>query len=206
MPTRRSKANAIPSHAIGGFTSASSLLRDSHGALEEGSVTAISTIKKDIQTSIEVERVKEGSEAVTVAPKKRRNPVQTTIKKTKVTKILSPSVDSVYSKAKSKTVPRREDWTPVKDTDSSFVQIEDEDSTPKTAMQASKTAPDFGTLLGNYGYSHNASNSNATDTLRTSTGEAVTKRRKLEVWVNLCPSYYKANWTIARSYQKSSAH
>lgn len=156
---------------------------------------------------------------------KIKETTQTTIKKTKVTKVGSAngftkdvkskratkkSSDigvtttelSVTEKEKNSTardepldlcieeaVRRRTHWTPTKDTKDAFVGIEDNEGTLTIVDQGtpatSKRINYFGNLLGDYGYPNITSSVKATSEItRTSTGEALTKRRKVEVWLD----------------------
>ena len=156
---------------------------------------------------------------------KIKETTQTTIKKTKVTKVgsaneftkdlkskrstkKSSDIDatttkpSVSEKEKTSTtrdepldlcieeaVRRRTDWTPTKDTRDAFVAIEDNEATLTIADQGtpatSKRINHFGNLLGDYGYANVTTSVKETSEItRTSTGEALTKRRKVEVWLD----------------------
>jgi len=80
---------------------------------------------------------------------------------------------------------RRKDWTPVKNTFDGFVTLGSAEATPADGMAtAAKKIPSthFSNLLGGYGFAQvtNKANPNP-EILRSSSGEALTKRRKLEV-------------------------
>ena len=155
--------------------------------------------------------------------KKSREPAQTKIKKSKVTKVGSvngPFGDSQLknnAKRSSKinkesteplvevkevappacsepqdlclddAIRRRNNWTPVKDTGNGFTTIDDERGQTQAPLDqgtpaTSKRINYFENLLGDYGYAHtSASLKESSEVSRNPNGEAVTKRRKLEV-------------------------
>lgn len=80
---------------------------------------------------------------------------------------------------------RRKDWTPVKNTFDGFVTLESVEATPADGMvTAAEKIPSiqFGNLLGDYGFAQITNKVNPKpEILRSSSGEALTKRRKLEV-------------------------
>ncbi|KAG7006983.1 structure-specific endonuclease subunit slx4 [Physcia stellaris] len=159
---------------------------------------------------------------------KIKETTQTTIKKTKVTKVGSANGYTKDSKSKRATkkssdiavtttepsvteqgktstardepldlcveeaVRRRTDWTPTKDTRDAFVGTKDSEGTLTIVDQGtpatSKRINHFGNLLGDYGYANITSSVTATSEIkRASTGEALTKRRKVElVATNIC--------------------
>ena len=155
--------------------------------------------------------------------RKSKEPTQTKIKKSKVTKVGSVNGPFGDTKLKSKAkkisetdkesneslakaegatpltcsrpqdlclddaLRRRNNWTPVKDTGNDSTTINGEtahtrapsnEGTPAT----SKRINHFDNLRADYGYSHTSASAKETsEASRTSTGEALTKRRKLEV-------------------------
>ena len=155
--------------------------------------------------------------------RKSREPAQTKIKKSRVTKV--GSVNGPFGDAKLKSeakrsrkidkesaeplaevkeaapltcsgpqdlcpdeaTRRRNNWTPVKDTGNDFTMINDERAnTPASLDQGtpatSKGNNYFENLLGDYGYAHtNAFLKESSKLSRNPTGEALTKRRKVEV-------------------------
>ena len=154
--------------------------------------------------------------------KKSRDPAQTKIKKSKITKVGSvngPFGDSqLKTEAKSRKIDkesteplaeakeaasctcserqdlcledatrRRNNWTPVKDTGHDFMMINDEMANTRAPLDQGMPATSkgnnyFENLLGDYGYTHtNASLKESSEVSRNPTGEALTKRRKVEV-------------------------
>ena len=152
---------------------------------------------------------------------KSKEPTQTTIKKSKVTKVGSANSVIGESKGAGKTkkprhgetavepsvkgkeavhveregrqnlcldeaTRRRTDWTPTKDTSKVLVNVEgieggesevlngNDQCTPKVPQNIDG----FGALLGDYAYAHIKSSTKIT---RSASGEALTKRRKVEV-------------------------
>ena len=155
--------------------------------------------------------------------KKSREPAQTHIEGSKVTKIGSVNGPLGDSKLKSKaknsseigkkstkplvevkeaapfacsepvdlcldgTIRRRSDWTPVKDTGDGSTMSKDESAHTRAPLDqgtpaTSKCSNYFENLLEDYGYDHtSASVKETSEVSRTPTGEALTKRRKVEV-------------------------
>lgn len=155
--------------------------------------------------------------------KKGKEPAQTKIKKSKVTKVGSangPFGDpQLKSKAKRSSkiskesteqlaevkeaaplacsepqdlclddaIRRRNNWTPVKDTGNGSTKINDERAHTQAPLDqgtpaTSKRINYFENLLGEYGYAHtSASLKESSEVSRNPTGEALTKRRKVEV-------------------------
>ncbi|KAL8797067.1 MAG: hypothetical protein Q9195_000838 [Heterodermia aff. obscurata] len=162
--------------------------------------------------------------------KKRREPAQTKIKKSKVTKVGSVNGPFGDSELKSKArrsskidkefteplvklkeaaplacmesqdlcsddvVRRRSSWTPVKDTGNGSTIINSERAQTQGLLDQdtpviSKRINNFENLAGDYGYTHSsASLKESSKVSRNSTGEALTKRRKIElITTSICP-------------------
>ena len=85
---------------------------------------------------------------------------------------------------------RRKDWTPVEDTAEGFVSLSSVEATPVSIQDAAaRRLPraQFENLLGDYGFAEiNSKASSRPAMSRTSSGEALTKRRRLEVSLSLC--------------------
>ena len=172
----------------------------------------------DVSTSLEVVAEEKKSKP---RARKSKEPTQTTIKKSKVTKLGSATSAVGELKGTGKTKKRRDseaavepllkekaavcvereegrdlcldeaprrraDWTPTKDTSRDLMNVEgieggksealdgNDQSTPK----ATENINGFGDLLGDYAYAHIKS---STKIARSVSGEALTKRRKVEV-------------------------
>ena len=80
---------------------------------------------------------------------------------------------------------RRKDWTPVKNTHEGFVALESVEGKPvggQVTAAGKSLISQFGSLLGDYGYAQAMSETTSKPEItRSSSGEALTKRRKVEV-------------------------
>lgn len=97
-----------------------------------------------------------------------------------------PGRDKPLDLCIEEAIRRRTDWTPTKDTRDGFVGIEGSASASTSVDQGtpatSKRITHFGNLLGDYGYANiTTSVKETSEFTRSSTGEALTKRRKVEV-------------------------
>ena len=85
----------------------------------------------------------------------------------------------------------RQDWTPVKNTNSSSVNIQDTKDAPTgtTTSKHTEKSTHFGNLFDDYGFAQmTTSKAETIEVTRNSSGEALTKRRKLEV-LNAMPQH-----------------
>ena len=96
-----------------------------------------------------------------------------------------PSVNTFLPLGLDEATRRRKEWTPVRDTSEGFIILDSVDARPSGAPVAVVQNPassQFGNLLGGYGFAQaNSESTSRPEILRNSSGEALTKRRKLEV-------------------------
>ena len=96
-----------------------------------------------------------------------------------------PSVDTFLPLGLDEATRRRKEWTPVRDTSEEFIILDSVDPRPSDAPAAVAQNPassHFGNLVGGYGFAQaNSEVTSGPEIVRSSSGEALTKRRKLEV-------------------------
>ncbi len=179
--------------AVTGKTSSTKIKGPAQTKIKKGKVTKAAGAKPEIKNKLkDMPRIVESADC-DPASERSRPPTEPSegdglkdkLPGTPRQKIQQAPVDGTLALGLEDATKRRKDWTPVKNTFDGFVTLESVEATPADGMvTAAEKVPitHFSNLLGDYGFAQVTTKANPKpEILRSSSGEALTKRRKLEV-------------------------
>lgn len=179
--------------AVTGKTSSTKVKGPAQTKIKKGKVTKAAGAKPEIKNRVKDTRRSIESADCVPAYERSRPPTELSegdgledkLPRRQRQKVQKAPVDGTLPLGLEDATKRRKDWTPVKNTSDRFVTLESVEATSVDGMvTAAEKIPSthFGNLLGDYGFAQVTNKANPKPEIsRSSSGEALTKRRKLEV-------------------------
>lgn len=179
--------------AVTGKTSSTKVKGPAQTKIKKGKVTKVAGAEPEIKNRVkDTLRGVESTDCVPIYERSRPptepskgNEIEDKRLVKPLQKVQTAPVDGTLPLGLEDATKRRKDWTPVKNTFDGFVTLESVEATPADGMvTVAEERPNtqFSNLLGDYGFAQVTNKANPKpEVLRSSSGEALTKRRKLEV-------------------------